>query len=278
MNLQRVDAHQHFWRYSPAAYAWISESMGVLQRDFLPADLLPLLQASGIDGSIAVQAQQSLRETEWLLELAEAHNFIQAVVGWVPLISDRVSDDLEKLAGNHKFKSVRHVLQDEADDFYMLRQDFNRGLSTLDRLNLAYDILIFERHLPQTIEFVDRHPNQRFILDHIAKPRIKEGALSPWQENIRELARRDNVFCKLSGMVTEADLKTWNIDSLRPYVDTVLEAFRPRRLMFGSDWPVARLACDYRRWVESVQSLISQLSPDEQSQIFGGTAQRAYRL
>lgn len=273
-----IDAHHHFWRYDPAEYAWITQSMAVLRRDFLPADLRHATQAAGIDGVISVQARQTVEETRWLLELAGQNEIIRGVVGWVPLVSDRVRDDLERFAGQHKLKAVRHVLQDEPDDKYILRDDFNRGIGLLQDFGLRYDVLVYERHLPQTIEFVDRHPGLTFILDHIAKPRIRDGMLSPWRENLRELARRPNVYCKLSGMATEADLHDWTPSQLRPYADVALEAFGARRLMFGSDWPVCLLAVEYARWAKLAGEFASSLSPAEQQRLFGGTAIEAYGL
>lgn len=274
----RIDAHQHLWKYDPVEYDWIDDAMSVIRRDFLPDDLLGVTREAGVAGVVSVQARQTLEETRWLLELTDQHDFIRGVVGWVPLVSQRVGEELDRFAANRKLRGVRHVLQGEADERYMLRDDFNAGIRGLKPRGLAYDILIFERQLPQTIEFVDRHPDQAFVLDHVAKPRIRENALSPWRENIRELARRDNVFCKISGMVTEADYRQWTVDQLRPYVEIVLEAFGPRRLMVGSDWPVCLVACGYRRWWEVIEELIAGLSADEQREILGGTAIRAYRL
>lgn len=273
-----IDAHHHFWRYDPAQYGWISESMAVLRQDYLPPQLRKATQAAGVDGVVSVQARQSLAETDWLLELADQHEFIRGVVGWVPLVSEQVRRDLERLRGRKKLKGVRHVLQDEPDDNYMLRDDFNRGIRQLKEFALGYDVLVFERHLPQTILFVDRHPEQVFVLDHVAKPRIRDNLMSPWRENLRELARRPNVWCKLSGVVTEADHRSWTPQQLRPYMETVLEAFGPRRLMFGSDWPVCLLACGYQRWYQIVREFASALSPDEQSWLFGRTATDAYDL
>jgi L-fuconolactonase len=226
-----------------------------------------------------VQARQTLEETAWLLELARQHELIRGVVGWVPLVEgDNVKRHLERFAGNRKLRGVRHVVQDEADPRYILRADFNQGIRALRDSQLRYDILIFERHLPAAIEFVDRHPNQIFILDHIAKPRIKEGVLKPWDANMRELAKRQNVYCKLSGMVTEADTKRWTPASLKPYIDVVLQAFGPKRLMYGSDWPVMLLAGDYVRWYDVVANSIAKLSKSEQERIIGGTAAEAYGL
>ena len=273
-----IEAHHHFWRYNPREYGWISDSMAVLRRDFLPDDLEGAIRAAGVDGVVSVEARQSLVETDWLLEMADRHDFIRGVVGWVPLISEHLTSDLERLRGRKKLKGVRHVLQDEPDDNYMLRDDFNRGIRQLKDFGLCYDVLIFERHLPQTIQFVDRHPEQVFVLDHIAKPRIRDRVMSPWRENLRELARRPNVSCKLSGVVTEADHQNWTVQQLRPYMETALDAFGPRRLMFGSDWPVCLLACGYQHWYQIVREFVSELSPDDQSWLFGRTATDAYDL
>lgn len=273
-----IDSHQHFWNYSAEEYGWINDSMSVLRRDFLPAHLEEETARAGVDGVVSVQARQTLAEAEWLLDLAGRHAFIRGVVGWAPLVDRHVADILESLAARPKLRGVRHVLQDEPDERYMLRDDFTAGIRNLQRFGLVYDILIYERHLPQTIEFVDGHPNQIFVLDHIAKPRIRERLLSPWRENIRELARRENVYCKISGMVTEADHRRWTERDLEPYLDSVLEAFKPGRLMFGSDWPVCLLACDYARWFWFVSQTLQRLSADEQGMIWGGTAISVYGL
>jgi L-fuconolactonase len=278
MHSGAIDAHQHFWRYSPEQYGWIGDSMGVLRRDFLPDDLAAELRAAGMAGAVAVQARQSLEETCWLLGLAARHDFIRGVVGWAPLADPDLRDLLAPLAANRKLRGVRHQLQDEPDDGYMLRDDFNRGVRALGEFGLAYDILIFERQLPQAIELADRHPGQTFVLDHIAKPRISERALAPWRENMRELARRGHVYVKVSGLATEADWRSWSAEDLGPYLDTVLEAFGPRRLMFGSDWPVCLLAAPYRRWLDVVSDWAAPLSAAERERLFGGAAAEAYRL
>jgi len=273
-----IDAHHHFWSYDPAQYGWIDERMRVLRRDFLPGDLKGDIDAGGVDGVVSVQARQTVEETRWLLELASANEFIRGVVGWVPLASEPVEEELGRFAGERKLKAVRHVVQDEPDENFILREDFNEGVRKLAKYGFVYDILIYERHLPQAIEFVDRHPGQVFVLDHVAKPRIKDAAISPWRENIRELAKRPNVYCKISGMATEADWATWTAAQLRPYVAVVLEAFGPRRVMFGSDWPVCLVATTYLRWVEVVREFIATLSAAEQDRIMGGTAVEAYKL
>jgi L-fucono-1,5-lactonase len=273
----RIDAHHHLWNYSAKEYDWIEDNMSMLRRDFQPADLASTIQAAGIDGVVTVQARQTLGETEWLLSLAEQNDFMRAVVGWVPLVDAGVAGILEGLAARPKLKAVRHVLQGEADN-YMLRADFDAGISALLPTGLVYDILVFERQLPQSIQLVDRHPDQVFVLDHIAKPLIAKGTISPWKERITELAQRPNVYCKISGLVTEADWENWTEDGLRPYVDTVLEAFGPERLMFGSDWPVCLVACEYGRWADIVRGFIAELSSDEQDRILGITATKAYNL
>ena len=256
----------------------MSDKMDVLRRDYVHDDLSEVMAAAGVTGTVVVQAQQTIAETEWLLSLAEDSKLIRGVVGWSPLVDAKVEASLEEIARQPKLKGVRHVLHDEADDRYMLREDFNRGIACLKRFDLRYDLLIFERHLPQTIEFVDQHPNQIFILDHIAKPRIHEQVMEPWRSNLRELARRENVYCKISGMVTEADWHSWSEAQLWPYFEAVLSTFGAERLMFGSDWPVLNLASDYGAWIEVVKRAIDRLSPHERQQIMAKTAIAAYRL
>jgi L-fuconolactonase len=278
MPFDKIDAHHHLWKYSAAEYPWISENMDPLRRDFLIQDLVDVIEESNIAGVITVQATQTLAETRWLLDLARSHDFIRGVVGWVALADPKVKRDLEQLSTHAKLKSVRHLLHDEPDDFYMLREDFNRGINLLNDFDLRYDLLIFERHLQQTIKFVDRHPNQIFILDHLAKPRIREGMMSPWKENLTELARRENVFCKLSGLVTEASWQSWTEADLDPYLQVVLTAFGAKRVMFGSDWPVLLLGSSYKRWMDTVRRGISHLSEYEQERIVGKTAVEVYGL
>jgi len=274
-----IDAHHHLWKHNDREYAWMSdERFRALRRDYLAKDLLEATRDSDVQGTVAVQARQIIAETEFLLDIASSEPLIRGVVGWIPLCASDVESHIERFSTDPKFKGVRHVLQDEPDDFFMLRDDFNCGVQLLKRFELVYEILIFERHLPQAIEFVDRHPNQVFVLDHVAKPRIKERVLSPWAERIRDLAKRENVYCKVSGMVTEADWHGWNAEHLRPYFEVVLAAFGPARLMFGSDWPVLTLASGYRAWVQTVQDLIADLSSLERDRILSGTAQHVYRL
>ena len=273
-----IDAHQHLWRYQPPGPAWVADGMEVLRRDFLMDDLRAVTTDASVMGTIVVETERTIEETEWLSQVAASDDLICGVVGWAPLMSSTVVSQLEHLASLPKMKAIRHPIHDEADDQFVLRNDFNQGVSALKQFDLGYDILIFEKHLPQTIQFVDRHPDQVFILDHIAKPRIRDRMLSPWKENIRELAQRPNVYCKISGMVTEAD---WNIcsdASLYPYMEIVLDAFTPKRIMFGSDWPVVTLASSYRRWIDTVRGAIVQLSTTERERILAGTAIEAYRL
>ena len=273
-----IDSHHHFWNFTEADYGWIPPEWSMIRRDFLPTDLQKEIAAAGVDEVVSVQARQSLLETDWLLGFAAQHAFIRGVVGWLPLIDPAVETHLDHYAANPKLRSLRHVLQAEADDAYMLREDFNRGISALTRRGLTYDILILERHLPNTIAFVDRHPEQVFVLDHIAKPRIATGELEPWAKNIRELARRPNVACKLSGMVTEADVATWTPAQLQPYFDVVIDAFGPARLLFGTDWPVCLAGVGYGRWKHIVEQALRTLSEQERAAVFGGNAVRFYRL
>jgi len=274
----RIDAHQHFWRYNADEYGWIDDSMASLRRDFLPADLKPELDRAGFDACIAVQARQTLDETNWLLQLAAESPFIAGVVGWVDLRNANVRNHLKKLAQNPKLLGVRHVLQAEPDDRFMLQPDFLRGIAALEEFDLTYDILIFPRHLPIAIEFVERFPRQRFVLDHLAKPRIKEHTLQPWASRIRELAKFPNVFCKLSGMVTEADWKACRPEHFVPYLDVAMESFGPDRLMIGSDWPVCKVAASYSQVMGLVIDYLDRYPPEARQNILGGTAQKFWRL
>jgi L-fucono-1,5-lactonase len=273
-----IDAHHHLWRYRPPGPPWMADGMEGLRRDFLVDDLQATTAEVGVTGTIVVETERSIEETLWLSQVAATSDLICGVVGWVPLTSPAIVSELERVASLPKVKAVRHPIHDESDDHFVIRDDFNRGIAGLKQFDLRYDILIFEKHLPQTIQFVDRHPNQVFILDHVAKPRIRDRVLSPWEENIRELARRANVYCKISGMVTEADWHTWSSEGLSPYIETALETFTPKRLMFGSDWPLVTLASTYQRWIGTVRSAIAQLSATEREWILERTAIEAYGL
>ena len=274
----KIDAHHHFWKYDPVRYSWMNDRMDILKRDYQPPDLLTEIEKVGIDGVVSVQADQSLRETDELLEHASQSDFIKGVVGWFPLADPSVEEVLAKYSSNPLLKGVRHVVQDEPDDHFILGQAFNDGIRKLAKFDLIYDILIYERQLKSSIEFVDLHPNLSFVLDHIAKPRIADGFIEPWEEQMHEMARRENVTCKLSGMATEANWTEWTLGELRPYMEVALEAFGPNRLMFGSDWPVARLAVDYEPWVKLCREFISTLSKHEREAIEGGNAVRVYGL
>jgi len=241
----KIDAHQHFWKYSHKDYGWIGDTMKVLKRNFLPEDLKAICLQNGIDGTIAVQARQTLEETRWLLKLTENNQIIKGVVGWVDLCSEQVEEQLSEFSQHDHFVGVRHVVQDEPDERFMLKESFPKGIEKLKKYNLTYDILIFPKQLPAAIELVRMFPDQPFVLDHIAKPQIKDRVFSPWDENIKKLALFSNVYCKVSGMVTEADWKAWEKEDFIPYLDIVIEAFGANRIMFGSDWPVCTLAASY---------------------------------
>lgn len=272
----RIDSHQHFWHYRAPSYPWITERMRILQRDYLPAELEPLLQAGGFDGCIAVQACQSVEDTAFLLELARRHAFVKGVVGWVDLCSDRLDEQLARFAPDPGLVGVRHIVHDEPDDDFMLRADFRRGISRLRELDLTYDLLLFPRHIPRAVRLVEEFPDQPFVLDHIAKPFIRDGQFSPWREDLRCLAQYPNVTCKLSGMVTEARWDNWQPEDIHPYLDIVFEAFGPSRLMIGSDWPVCLLAGDYARVMDVVVKYVERLSDNERRGVLGENAARVY--
>lgn len=270
-----LDAHQHFWRYDPIPYPWIPPQ-SALARDWLPRDLAALQQPLGLNGSIAVQARQSLAESEWLLGLADADDRVKGVVGWVDLQSERVDADLARLSRHPKFVGVRHVVQDEPDDRFLLRPAFLRGISRLKEFGLTYDILIYPKQLPAAMEFVGHFPEQPFVLDHVAKPLIRDGILTPWDDHIRQLAAFPNVMCKLSGMVTEADHQHWKPDDFRRYLDVVVDAFGPQRLMWGSDWPVCLLAASYEQVWRLIGDDTAAWSLEERNGLFGGNCAGFY--
>jgi len=274
----RIDAHQHFWRYDPREYEWIGEGMEALQSDFLPKDLRPLLRQAGFDGCVAVQARQSLEETRFLLELADEHDFVRGVVGWVDLQSGEAAAQLDEFRGRPKLVGVRHVVQSEPDDRFLLRESFGRGLALLEERGLAYDLLLYPRHLKPAAELVARFPGLRFVLDHAAKPEVAKREITQWAEDLEALAALPNVHCKLSGLVTEADWKTWTADDIRPYLDVTLGAFGVDRLLIGSDWPVCTLAADYPRTMGLVLDYLSRRPAAEQAAVCGGNAQRLWRL
>lgn len=272
-----LDAHHHLWRYTQADYGWIDDGMQRIARDFEVADLS---QAGGgrVQGSVAVQARQTVEETDWLLETAEQSDYVRAVVGWAPLAEDSLSQHLDAWADRKLLKGLRHVVQDEPDDGFLDREPFNRGVAEALSRGYRYDLLIFARQFPQTIRFVDRHPSGSFVLDHIGKPAIAEGEHGVWASQIKQLAERENVACKLSGVVTEADWASWTPESIKPYLDTALEAFGPGRLMFGTDWPVCLLATEYERWLDVVTDWAAPLSDNERDALFCRTAAEFYGI
>jgi L-fuconolactonase len=271
----RIDSHQHFWSYSSEEYPWIQPDWQI-KRDFLPADLEPLLEAAGFNGTIAVQARQTVDESRWLLQLADESPVIKGVVGWVDLRSAEVESQLEELSQHPKFVGVRHVVQDEPDENFMLRDEFQNGIGKLKPFGLTYDILIFPKQLPAAIKLVEEFPEQAFVLDHIAKPLIRNGVIEPWREQIQELASHRNCWCKVSGMVTEADWNDWKPEDFKPYLDVVFGAFGADRLMFGSDWPVCLLACEYERVCRLINEHVRNHLPADQAMFFGGNAARFY--
>ena len=275
---ETIDAHHHLWRYTPAEYGWIDEDMQALRRDFLPADLTAAMATAGIDGTIAVQARQTMDETRWLLDLADANEAIRGVVGWAPIAGEEFPGVMEEFDGRAKLKGLRHVIQGERDEHFILREDFNSGIRTLLGSGLVYEILIYERHLPDTIDFVDEHPEQVFVLDHIAKPLIAARQIEPWATRMKELGQRENVWCKLSGVVTEADWKAWTPETLKPYLDVVVEAFGPARLLAGSDWPACLVASGYAQWWDVLRNYFAAFSETERAAIFGATAIQVYGL
>ena len=273
----KIDAHQHFWQFDPVRDAWIDDTMSVIQRDFLPKDLHPILTENSIDGCVAVQADQSETETEFLLALAVENEFVKGVVGWVDLKKENVEKRLAHYAKNQLFKGVRHIAQGEEDDF-LLRPDVQRGIGFLAQFGLTYDILVFARQLPAAIELVKAFPQQKFVLDHLAKPQISQGLNREWQEHITALAEYPNVFCKLSGMVTETDDFKWKKPDFTPYLDVIFTSFGIDRVMYGSDWPVCLLAANYHAQLNILQEYISGFSEYEQSKIMGGNATAFYDL
>lgn len=266
----KIDAHQHFWVYSSSEYGWIDDQMTVLKSDYLPADLKTELESSGFSGTVAVQARQSVEETRWLLQLASQYDFIKGVVGWLDLCSEsELKKQLDEFCKSEKLVGVRHVVHDEPDENFMLRDEFLKGISLLKEYNLTYDLLLFPKHLPVAQIIVPMFPEQKFVLDHISKPLIKDHIINPWKEDIFRLANNENVWCKLSGIVTEADPGNWKSYDFNPYLDIVFEAFGPDRLMTGSDWPVCLLAGEFKDVLGIVEEYISGMPVAIQQKILG---------
>lgn len=274
----RIDSHQHFWRYNADDYGWMAGDRSPLRIDYLPADLQPLMADCGIDGTVAVQARQVRREAEFLLELADQQDLIRGVVGWLDLRADDIEAQLDRFAPHPRLVGLRHIVHDEAEDRFMLGGNFLRGLAALEPYGLRYDLLLYPQHIPIAIEVVRQFPRQPFVLDHIAKPFIKDGLIGAWESDIRRLASFDNVCCKVSGLVTEAAWGAWTQDDFKPYLDIVFDCFGVERLMFGSDWPVCTLSGSYSDVVGIIETYIAALSTDEQAAVMGGNASAFYGL
>lgn len=274
----RIDAHQHFWHFDPKEYDWIDDSMAVLKQDYLPSQLGSILTANSFDGSVAVQARQSEAETNFLLELADQNEFIKGVVGWVDLCGSNAKERIAHFSQFEKLCGIRHIVQAEPDDHFMLRDDFQNGISILTQFDLAYDMLIFPKHLGPAIELVSNFPNQRFVIDHMAKPHIKNQEIKDWQKGIENIAQMPNVYCKASGLVTEADWHCWESKDFTPYLDVIISSFGTDRVMIGSDWPVCLLGGDYSEVVNIVVDYISNYTNDEIEKVMGLNAAKFYQL
>lgn len=273
-----IDSHQHFWIYEAEKHGWIDDDMKVIRKDFLPEDLKVVYQENNVDGCVAVQADQTLAETDFLLDLAKKNDFIKGIVGWVDLRADNIDEVLKQYSAFPKLKGFRHVVQGEADHNFMLRPDFLNGVAALEKYNFTYDILIFPHQLGAALELVRRFPNQKFVIDHIAKPYIKDGFYDGWASLMKAISEYPNVYCKLSGMTTEANYNNWTPEQIQPYMQLVLDAFGANRILFGSDWPVCLVAGNYTRTKELVTIFIAKLSSEEQAAIMGGNAVQFYNL
>jgi L-fuconolactonase len=273
-----IDSHQHFWKYEPVKHSWIDDDMSVIRRNFSPSDLAKVYQENSIDGCVAVQADQTLEETDFLIDLASINNFIKGIVGWVDLRAENIENVLEKYSTDKIVKGFRHVVQGEADHNFLLRPNFSRGISLLEKHNFTYDILVFPHQLGSVLEFVKKFPHQKFVIDHIAKPYIKDGYFEGWATMMTAIGKHENVSCKMSGMATEADFNIWTPEQIHPYMDTVLEAFGSKRILFGSDWPVCLVAGNYSKIKKLTTDFISQLSQIEQNSIMGNNAIEFYNL
>ena len=274
----KIDSHQHFWLFSEKDFGWMNDRMQAIKKDQLPEDFASELHTVGFDGSVAVQARQSLEETNWLLKLAGSNDFIKGVVGWVDLQGAGIEKQLEYYSKFSKMVGVRHVVHDEPNNDFILQSDFLRGIKLLQKYSLAYDLLVFPKHLPNVIKVVEQFPEQTFILDHIAKPMIKNSVISPWKEDMERLAKYPNVFCKVSGMVTEADWNHWKPNDFTPYIDVVFNAFGCNRIMIGSDWPVCKVTGSYQQVLNIVLSYIENFTEKDKGMVLGGTACKAYKI
>ena len=273
-----IDSHQHFWKYEPVKHSWIDDNMSVIRKNFLPSDLAKVYQENGINGCVAVQADQTLEETDFLIDLASKNDYIKGIVGWVDLRSKNIEEALEKYSKHNIVKGFRHVVQGESDHNFLLRPNFLRGISLLERYNFTYDILVFPHQLGAVLEFVKQFPKQKFVIDHIAKPYIKDGFFEGWASQMKLISKQENVYCKMSGMITEADYNTWTLEQLNPYMDLILNVFGSNRIMFGSDWPVCLVAGNYKQVKEIVTNFIVKLSDSEQRGIMGNNAINFYNI
>jgi L-fuconolactonase len=276
--MQKIDSHQHFWNYDPATHGWITDDMEIIRQDFLPDDLEPILNEYGFSGCVSVQADQTETENHMLIEHAMRHSFIKGVVGWVDFKAADVEDRLAYYQQFEKLKGFRHILQGEADRAYMLDADFKRGISKLKQFGYTYDILIYTDQLGYANEFAAAFPDQPFVIDHLAKPKIKEGDIKQWAKDMQAIAQNENVSCKVSGMVTEADWKDWKQEDFTPYMDIVFGAFGADRVMFGSDWPVCRVAATYGEVLSIAEAYVDKLSTTEQTKFWGANAMKFYGL
>jgi L-fuconolactonase len=276
--MPKVDSHQHFWIFDPVRDSWINAEMHAIQRDFLPADLSPVLKTNGMDGCVAVQADQTEAQNDFLLGLAKNNNFIKGVVGWVDLRADNIADRLTYYSQFDLMKGFRHVLQGEEDRALMLKSTFRNGIGELGKHDFTYDILIFPDQLQYVSAFVGGFPDQKFVIDHLAKPYIKDQKIDDWAKNICAVAKHENLYCKVSGMVTEADWTNWKTEDFTPYLDVAFEAFGADRLMFGSDWPVCQVAAGYSEMKGIVEQYTDKLSANEQAAFWGSNATQFYNL
>ena len=275
--MQNIDSHQHFWHYHPEKHEWIDDEMKIIRKDFLPSDLRPILDENLIDGCVAVQADQTEKETDFLVSLAKENDFIKGVVGWVDISADDVKERLNHFRQFKTIKGFRHILQAE-DPSFMLQPDFMRGIAALKDFNFTYDILVFPKHLAAATELVKNNPDQLFVIDHIAKPNIKNGLIDEWEKGIQTIAQFENVYCKISGMVTETDYQHWKKADFIPYIDAVVESFGTNRIMFGSDWPVCTVAATYQQVQNIVKTHFKSFTKNEQDLFFGENAVKFYKL
>ena len=273
-----LDTHQHFWHYNPITHSWIDDSMAVIRKDFLPADLQKVYASNGVDACIAVQADQTEAETDFLIQLANEYDFIKGVIGWVDLRSEHIEDRLAYYYQFKKLKGFRHIVQGEADHNFLLREEFKRGIAALYDYNFTYDILIFPHQLGAALELVRLFPNQQFVIDHMAKPYIKDAYFDGWAALMKAIGKYENVYCKVSGIITEADYQNWTYEQIVPYLDVVFEAFGAKRTMFGSDWPVCLVAGSYAQVKGIVERYTAGWSAEDQAQVFGLNGAAFYHL